>query len=74
MRSVFVWCWALLLLLMGAGLLFWVGYNFLVEMQPEAEERNPLPALILGSGMLVVAVYRIRILITGGEASEESDA
>jgi hypothetical protein len=39
-------------LLMGAGLAAWIGYNYLVEMQPEAKGRNPLLPIVVTVGLL----------------------
>ncbi len=45
-----------LVFLIGALILGWVGYNYLVEMQPEAEGRNPLPALLFSGGAIFVGI------------------
>ncbi len=74
MELVLGWLCALLLFSMDAGLLLWIGYNFLVEMQPEAQRRKPRPALLLALAMLVAAVYRIRLLLSGREMLGYSDA
>lgn len=39
-------------LVLGLGLGTWIGYNYLVEMQPEARGRNPVPAMLLTAGFL----------------------
>ena len=47
----------LMALVIGGMILAWIGYNYFVEMQPEAEGRNPLvPVLfsvcLLGYGFI----------------------
>lgn len=43
-------------LLLGTLLLGWIGYNLLVELQPEAKRLNPLPALIFSAALIGVGV------------------
>lgn len=45
-----------LALLLGTLLLGWIGYNLLVELQPEAKRLNPLPALIFSGALIGVGV------------------
>ena len=40
--------------LLGVVLLCWLGYNFLVERQPESRAVNPLPAILFTIGFLYV--------------------
>ena len=47
-------------LLLGLVLLCWVGYNLLVEMQPAARGRNPLPAILFSLAFLYVGQKWIR--------------
>ena len=44
----------LLIFLIGLSILGWIAYNFLVQMQPEARGRNPLPALIFSGAAIYV--------------------
>ena len=45
-----------LVFLIGAAILAWIGYNYLIEMQPEAEGRNPLPALLFSGAAIFVGI------------------
>ncbi len=49
MRRVF----GALILLMGISLAAWIGYNLLIERQPEATG-SPLPAMILSIAFIFV--------------------
>lgn len=60
MRRLFGLGWGLLLVLFGTGLLAWIGYNFLIEMQPEAEGRSPVAPLIFAVSILLIGISRIR--------------
>ena len=60
MRRAFDWTFGILCLLLGLSLGCWIAYNLLVEMQPSAEGRNPLPAVVLTALFLYVGVTRIR--------------
>lgn len=42
------------ILLIGLSILGWIAYNFLVEMQPEARGRSPLPALVFSAAAIYV--------------------
>jgi hypothetical protein len=42
------------LILLGVGLLGWLGYNFFIEMQPVAEGRSPIPPLIFSAALIGV--------------------
>ena len=53
MRSFVAWMGALI----GAGMLGWVAYNHLVEMQPAAQGRDPWPAVAFGSLLLLASLY-----------------
>lgn len=44
----------LCILVIGIGLLSWVAYNYLVEMQTQARGRNPLPALVFSAAAIFV--------------------
>lgn len=52
--------WAWLLILIGTGLLAWIGYNVFVEMQPAAEGRNPLVPAVFGAVLVVTGIVRLR--------------
>ena len=41
-----------LLILLGLSLAGWIFYNTFIEMQPAAEGRSPLPALVFVVGLL----------------------
>ena len=43
-----------LMLLLGIALAGWIGYNYLIKMQPEAREINPAPAILFSLGLLFV--------------------
>ena len=45
--------------LLGALILGWIGYNYLIEMQPEAEGRNPIPALLFSAAAIFVGIKMI---------------
>jgi len=60
MRRAIDWAFGILCLLIGMSLGGWIAYNFLVEMQPEAKGRNPLPAVLVIALSLYVGVTRIR--------------
>ena len=47
-------------LLMGSALVIWVGYNLLIERQPETQGKNPLAALGVGVAMIVVGAKWVR--------------
>jgi hypothetical protein len=49
-----------ILFLMGLTLLCWVGYNLFIERLPEAEGRNPIPAILFTIGLLYVGQKWIR--------------
>ena len=42
------------ILLIGLGILGWIAYNYLVEMQPHARGRSPLQALVFSSAAIFV--------------------
>ena len=42
------------ILLIGLGILGWIAYNYLVEMQPAARGRSPLPALVFSAAAIYV--------------------
>jgi hypothetical protein len=42
------------ILLIGLSVLAWIAYNYLVEMQPEARGRNPLPAIVFSAAAVYV--------------------
>lgn len=52
--SIFKRILGAVILLIGINILGWVAYNFLVQMQPESEGRNPLPAFIFSAGAIYV--------------------
>jgi hypothetical protein len=60
MRRILTFGWGGLLVLIGVGLLSWVGYNLLVEMQPAAEGRSPIKPALFAVVMIGVGVARIR--------------
>ena len=43
-----------LILLIGLSILGWIAYDYLVEMQPEARGRTPLPALVFSAATIYV--------------------
>ena len=45
---------------LGGCLVVWIGYNYLVEMQPEAQGRNPLPAIIVSVLFIFGGIKMIR--------------
>jgi hypothetical protein len=47
-------------LLMGSAILLWVGYNFLIERQPETQGSNPFPAIGVSLAMIFVGIMWIR--------------
>jgi hypothetical protein len=47
-------------LLMGSAILLWVGYNLLIETQPEARGRNPVLPIGVSVAMISVGVMLIR--------------
>ena len=49
-----------LMLLMGIALLLWVGYDLFINMQPETQGRNPIPAVLLSAGFIFVGVKWLR--------------
>jgi len=49
-----------LALTIGASVLTWMAYNYLIEMQPQARGRNPIPPLVFSAFMLFVGVMWIR--------------
>ena len=48
------------MLLLALVLLGWIGYNFLVEMQPEAQGRSPLSPLLFSAALIYVGVKWLR--------------
>jgi len=49
-----------LVLGLGVVLLLWVGFNLFVSLQPQAQGKSPIPALILSAGLLYVGVKWLR--------------
>ncbi|RCU52405.1 MULTISPECIES: hypothetical protein [Corallincola] len=47
---------------LGLGLILggWIGYNLFIEVQPEAEGRNPLLPIVLTIGLLYVGISRLK--------------
>jgi hypothetical protein len=43
----------------GIGLLGWVGYNFLIEMQPEAERRNPIAPVLFSIALIYTGIKTV---------------
>ena len=52
--------WGGVLILLGATLLGWISFNYLVEMQPSAEGKNPIIPTVLGVAFLVTGIWRLR--------------
>ncbi len=53
--------WAgLFVLLIGIALATWIGYNLLVEMQPEAKGRSPIGPSILAASCMYVGFNWLR--------------
>jgi len=46
--------------LLGVLLLLWIGYNLFIQMQPEAEGRNPIIALLVSGGLIYTGVKWIK--------------
>ncbi len=75
MKTLITLGWGGLLVLLGVGLLAWLGYNFLIEMQPAAEGRNPIPPTVFAVAMIGIGITRIRRrLRTADEAETEAGA
>ncbi len=55
-------------LLIGVGLGCWLAYNVPVEMQPEAEGKSPLRALVFAGLAIYVGITRIRKAMRRSEA------
>ena len=68
MQRAFDWAFGIVSLLIGLGVGGWIAYNYLVEMQPEAEGRNPILPLLLTAVGIYVGIRRIRRALkpTGG--------
>ena len=49
-----------LILFMGVALLLWLGFNFFISMQPEAQGCNPIPAVLVSAGLIFVGTKWIR--------------
>ena len=60
MKRAIDWVFGIVSLLIGLGLGCWIAYNFIVEMQPEAKGKNPLPALGLTVLFIYVGITRLR--------------
>ena len=60
MKTILKFGWGALLVLLGGGLLAWIGYNTFVEMQPQAEGRSPIIPSLFGGAMLISGILRIR--------------
>ncbi len=45
---------------LGTIIALWILYNYLVEMQPEAEGLNPLPAIIFVASLYYVGYTKLR--------------
>lgn len=43
-----------IILAFGIVLAIWVGYNVLIEMQPEARGKNPLSAILMAGAFIFV--------------------
>lgn len=48
------------MILMGVGLLGWVGYNLFIERLPATQGRSPVPALVFSAGLLYVGVTWVK--------------
>jgi len=46
--------------LLGAAILGWVGYNYFIEMQPQAKGRNPIPALVFSTLAILLGLSWMR--------------
>ncbi len=76
MKTILILGWGGLLVVMGLGLLGWITYNLLVEMQPSAEGRSPVGPLIFAVSMIAVGTVRIihrLIVIRNAREREEYD-
>ncbi len=60
MRRTLALSWAGFLILVGVGLLTWVGYNLLIELQPSAAGRHPGPAVGMGIAAIWFGLVQIR--------------
>ncbi len=60
MKRLLTLGWGGLLVLIGVGLLGWIGYNLLVEMQPEAEGRSPVKPAVFAVVLIGIGITRIR--------------
>lgn len=43
-----------LVISIGASILVWIGYNYLIEMQPEFKGRNPIGPLLFSCAAIFV--------------------
>ena len=68
MGDLFKYSWSGLVIVFGIGLLGWIGYNHLIEMQPEAQGQDPLIPLVFAIGMIATGVWRIRRTAAGSAA------
>jgi hypothetical protein len=49
-----------LMVLMGLALGCWIGYNLLIERQPETRGKSPILAIGFCAGLLLVGVKWVR--------------
>ncbi len=45
--------------IIGISILAWIGYNYFIEMQPEAEGRNPIVPLIFSCTAIFVGSKQV---------------
>lgn len=54
-----------LMLCLGTLLLGWIGYNLLIERQPQTKNMSPIPALLFCSGLFYVGIRWVRGQVAG---------
>lgn len=54
---------SVLMIVLGVGLLAWIAFNQFVEMQPQAEGKNPIVGSAVAVLMVVSGVLRLRAFL-----------
>ncbi len=73
MRTIISFGWGTLLIVLGVGLLVWIGYNLFVEMQPAAEGRSPVVPTLFALALVAAGVFRLRTQLRGTDHRGRDD-
>jgi hypothetical protein len=74
MKKMLVLGWGGLLVILGTGLLLWVGYEAFIVAQPLREEWRLLKPAILATAFILVGIARIRSQLRKADDESSSEA